>query len=75
MFWLLLGVGVGMGTSFWVLRIVKETAARYAPERVSADMANAVKEMGQNLRLAVADGRQAMQTREAELRSEFGPTR
>ena len=40
LFWLLMGVGFGFGTSFWVMRFVKETAARYSPERVSNDLAD-----------------------------------
>lgn len=75
LFWLLIGVGFGFGTSFWVMRFVKETAARYSPERVSADLAGAIKGLGTDLRLAVADGREAMRVREAELRAEVGRSR
>ncbi len=70
LFWLVLGLGIGFGTSFWVMRFVKETAARYSPERVSSDLADAFKGLGTDLRLAVADGRAAMREREAELRAE-----
>lgn len=75
LFWLLLGAGFGVGSSFWVMRFVKETAARYAPERVSADLAEALKGLGADLRTAVADGRVAMREREAELRADLGPGR
>lgn len=75
LFWLLVGVGFGFGMSFWVMRFVKETAARYGPERVSADLSNAIKGLGADLRLAVADGREAMREREAELRAEVSRTR
>jgi hypothetical protein len=75
LFWLLIGVGFGFGTSFWLMRFVKETAARYSPERVSADLAGAIKGFGADLRLAVADGREAMREREAELRAEIGRSR
>jgi hypothetical protein len=70
LFWLVVGVGFGFGASFWIMRFVRETAARYTPERVSADMADALKSLGTDLRLAVADGREAMREREAELRAE-----
>jgi len=70
LFWLLVGAGFGFGTSFWVMRFVRETAARYTPERVSADLADAVKSLGADLRAAVAEGREAMREREAELRAE-----
>lgn len=75
LFWLFIGVGFGFGMSFWVMRFVKETAARYGPERVSADLTSAVKGLGTDLRLAVADGREAMRAREAELRADVHRTR
>ena len=68
LFWLLVGAGFGFGVSFWLMRFVRETAARYTPERVSADLAGAIKGLGTDLRAAVADGREAMREREAELR-------
>ena len=64
-----MGAGFGFGMSFWLTRFVKETAARYAPERVSADLAGAIRGLGTDLRAAVADGREAMREREAELRA------
>ena len=70
LFWLLVGVGFGFGASFWFMRFVKETVARYSPERVSADLTGALKGLGTDLRLAVADGRDAMREREAELRAD-----
>lgn len=70
LFWLIIGAGFGFGMSFWLTRFVRETAARYTPERVSADLADAIKGLGADLRAAVAEGREAMREREAELRSE-----
>ena len=75
LFWLMLGMGFGFGTSFWVMRFVKETAARYSPERVSADLTGAIKGLGTDLRLAVADGRAAMHEREAQLRADVERSR
>ncbi|GAC1317908.1 MAG: hypothetical protein NVSMB12_16240 [Acidimicrobiales bacterium] len=69
--WLLIGAGFGFGLSFWVVRTVRETIERYTPERVSADLAGAMRAFGQDLRAAVAEGRTAMQEREAELRAEL----
>ena len=68
-FWLVVGAGFGFGVSFWLMRWVRETAARYAPDRVSSDLASAVKGLGQDLRDAVAEGRVAMREREVDLRS------
>jgi hypothetical protein len=72
LFWLGLGVGLGFGASFWLTRWVRDTAARYAPERVSSDLADAVRGFGRDVRDAVTEGRDAMRQREAELRSEVG---
>ena len=75
LFWLCIGAGFGFGVSFWLMRWVRDTAARYAPERVSSDLASAVKGFGQDLRDAVAEGRTAMREREATLRERAGRTR
>lgn len=70
LFWLVVGAGFGFGMSFWIMRFVRETAARYAPERLSSDLAGAVRQLGSDLRAAVAEGREAMREREAELRAQ-----
>lgn len=71
LFWLVVGAGFGFGAAFWLMRFVRETVARYSPERVSADLAGAIKGLGTDIRLAVADGREAMREREAELRADL----
>ena len=53
--WLVMGVGFGFGMSFWTIRFVKQTAA--------------LKGLGTDIRVAVAEGREAMREREHELRS------
>ena len=68
-FWLFLGIGVGLGSSVWVTRRVKQTAARYSPQRLSNDLSSSVRAIGHDLRLAVQEGREAMLKREAELRA------
>ncbi|HEX2850866.1 MAG TPA: hypothetical protein VHN98_09945 [Acidimicrobiales bacterium] len=65
------GVGFGFGMSFWLMRFVRSTMERYTPERVSADLAGAIRDFGKDLRDAVAEGREAMREREAELRDEL----
>lgn len=72
LFWLVVGAGFGFGTSFWIMRVVRETAARYTPERLSSDVVGAVRQLGADLRAAVAEGRAGMREREAELRQELG---
>jgi hypothetical protein len=75
LFWLMIGVGFGFGVSFWMMRFVRDTMQRYTPERVSSDLAGAMKGLGTDLRAAVADGREAMREREAEIRAELSPNR
>jgi hypothetical protein len=69
LFWLLIGAGFGFGVSFWMVRFVKETVERYSPERVSTDLAGAVRSLGTDVRHAVAEGRAAMRESEADLRA------
>jgi hypothetical protein len=70
-FWFGIGAGLGFGVSFWLTRWVRETAARYAPDRVSTQVQTAVKGLGQDLKAAVAEGRSAMREREADLRGQI----
>jgi uncharacterized protein YebE (UPF0316 family) len=69
--WLIIGAGFGFGVSFWLMRFVRSTVERYTPEKVSNDLANALREFGQDIRAAVAEGREGMREREAELRAEL----
>ena len=69
--WLVIGAGFGFGVSFWVVRFVRTTVERYTPERVSSDLAGALRDVGKDLRAAVAEGREAMREREAELRDQL----
>jgi hypothetical protein len=69
LFWLLVGVGFGFGVSFWIMRFVRETIERYSPERVSSDLAGAIRQLGTDLREAVSEGRAGMREAEADLRA------
>ena len=69
-FWLLVGAGFGFGVSFWIMRFVRSTIERYTPEKVSGDLAGAIRSFGSDIRAAAAEGREAMREREAELRQE-----
>ena len=75
LFWLCMGIGVGFTGSLWLQRFVRAKVARYAPERVSADVTASIKGFGSDLRLAVANGREAMRERETELRADVEGTR
>jgi hypothetical protein len=69
LFWLTVGAGFGFGASFWVTRRVRERIARYTPQRMSSDMAQAVRGFSGDVRAAVSEGREAMRAREVELRA------
>jgi hypothetical protein len=75
LFWLIVGAGFGFGVSFWFMRFVRETVNRYSPERVSSDLAGALRSLGADIREAAKEGREAMREREAELRRELAPRR
>lgn len=71
LFWLMVGMGFGFGTAFWVLRHLRATVDRYRPDRVTADLAGAITALGKDLRAAVAEGRLAMREREEALRADL----
>ena len=71
LFWLAIGIGFGFGLSFWVTRAVRRTAERYSPENVSEGLARAARQLGADIRVAVQEGRLAMQEREAEIRADL----
>lgn len=72
LFWLSLGTLVGLATSFWAQRRLRQAVGRLAPEQVRKQMSWSVRQLLDDLRGAAADGRSAMQAREASLRAEFG---
>jgi hypothetical protein len=74
LFWLMVGAGFGFGTSFWLMRAVRQTVDRYRPERVSHDVTAAIRGLGQDLKAAVSDGRVAARDYERDLRAKVGPT-
>ena len=72
--WLLLGIGIGSSGSWWLKRKVSKHIERYTPERVSGDVAAAVRGLGKDLRAAAEEGRAASRAREAELRAQLART-
>jgi len=71
LFWLVVGAGFGFGASFWLVRFLRQTVERYTPERVSSDLAGALRALGADIRAAVAEGREAMGETEARLRADI----
>jgi hypothetical protein len=74
LFWLSVGIGFGFGLSFWITRWMRELLERYTPERVSTEVAHALRSLGEDVRAAVAEGREAMREREDEIRAELAST-
>ena len=68
LFWLMTGLSIGFGTSFWAMRTLRRTVERYAPQRLAGDVGGAARRLSFDLRDAVAVGRTAMKEREQELR-------
>ena len=62
LFWLVTGAGFGFGSSFWLMRFVRQQVDRYRPTRIAA-------RLGADLQTALAEGRTGMREREAELRA------
>jgi hypothetical protein len=71
--WFTTGATAGFGGALWIRRRVLRAVNRYAPEQLQADVTTSVRRVGTSMRDAVAEGRDAMRGREAELRSELRP--
>jgi len=62
LFWLVVGAGFGFGMSFWVMRAVRQRVERYSPPAL-------LRGLGDDLKAAAREGREAMRAREQELRA------
>lgn len=71
MFKRLLWFSIGCGSSLWVMRTVRRTVERLAPQRLTQDAVAGAKAASSEIRAALDEGRQAMREREAELRAEI----
>jgi hypothetical protein len=71
LFWLTVGATLGFGSSVWITRTVKRTLHRLSPPQVSDSLLKSVKRTAKDLRAAMAEGRDAMQQREASLRADL----
>lgn len=80
--WILMGMGVGASASVWAQWRVKQLMKSYTPPEVAARAARRSQEAARrsqeaagrtasDVRTALAEGRQAMRQREAELRHQI----
>ena len=67
MFWLGVGYGVGMGSSWYATRKVRAAAQRYTPAGLSQRVGDTV----EDAKAAMVEGRAAMRRREMQLRAEL----
>ena len=77
-FWTAAGYTLGLGTSWYVQKRVKNTVERYAPEHVRADVADKSRQVAAKAKNAVVDIRDAanegigaMRAEKADLLAEF----
>lgn len=65
LFWLTVGYGAGMGSSWYAARKVRSAARRYTPEGLGERVGGRVTDVKD----AVTEGRAAMRRREMQLRA------
>ena len=71
LFWLTVGTLIGLGSSFWAQRRLRQAVNRLAPEHVRRRVSWSARTLLDDLRAAAAEGRSAMRDREAALRAEL----
>jgi hypothetical protein len=71
LFWLTTGAVVGVSSSFWVMRAIRQRVSQYAPDRLADNVTAAARTAREDLRTALIEGREAMRQRESELRAEL----
>ena len=64
-FWMTVGYGAGLGSSWYATKKVKDAARRYTPEGLSDRVVGTV----DTVKAAAVEGRAAMRRREMELRA------
>lgn len=76
LFWLVMGAAFGFGVSFWLMRAVRDAAAKYTPSGAADTVSAALRQLGTDIRDAASEGRTAMRETEDRIRSELvGPSR
>jgi len=70
-FWVALGLGAGATGAVLASRWTKKQANRVAPATIAREAKGGVFELGKLVSESIAEGKRAMDEREAELRREF----
>ena len=69
--WMGLGATAGAGASLWATQRVRRAVAGLAPDHLAIEAAGRLRRARHHVRAALAEGRQAMAAREAELRAQL----
>jgi hypothetical protein len=72
LFWGLVGIGLGAVVGAQVVRWANRTKQRYSPPNLAREAAGGLQSLTERLKGAVADGREEMIVREAEIRADLG---
>lgn len=67
--WMGVGFGAGVSATVWTEVKLRRTAQRFTPAAIGDEVAGRVRSLGDDVRVALREGRQAMAAREAELRA------
>jgi hypothetical protein len=73
-FWLALGLGAGATAAVLAARWAKRQGQKVAPANIGRQVSRGASDLGRLVRTALAEGRQAMADREAEIRREIDGT-
>ena len=74
-FWVALGLGAGATGAVMASRWARKHAARVAPATLAREAKGGLLDLGKLVSESIAEGRQAMEERERELRGEVPATR
>ena len=69
-FWVALGLGAGATGAILVSRWTKRQAARVAPQTIAREARGGILDLSKLVSESIAEGRRAMDEREAELRGD-----
>ena len=72
-FWVALGLGAGATGAILASRWTRKQAKRVAPQTLAREAKGGLLDFSKLVSESIAEGRQAMAEREAQLRSEHGP--
>jgi hypothetical protein len=70
-FWLALGLGAGATAAVLTARWARRQGQKVAPANLGRQVSRGASDLGRLVSTALADGRQAMADREAEIRREL----